>query len=137
MINCDTEGNLHGILVGREVLPDGILYASQESHYSVFKAARMYRMDCMKIVTLHTGEIDCNDFKAKLLLHKDKPAIVNVIIGKFLYLYCPSSLALFFYFANVHSYRQNFAGTTVKGAVDDLDLVIKTLEDTGYSRDKF
>ncbi|XLR44510.1 hypothetical protein S83_029170 [Arachis hypogaea] len=108
MINCDTEGNLHGILVGREVLPDGILYASQESHYSVFKAARMYRMDCMKIVTLHTGEIDCNDFKAKLLLHKDKPAIVNVIIG-----------------------------TTVKGAVDDLDLVIKTLEDTGYSRDKF
>ncbi|XLT12364.1 hypothetical protein HN51_058054 [Arachis hypogaea] len=135
MTNCGTEGNLHGILVGlvlsltlfnilqiwkehdyivkydicrREVLPDGILYASQESHYSVFKAARMYRMDCVKIATLHTGEIDCNDFKAKLLLHKDKPAIVNVNIG-----------------------------TTVKGAVDDLDLVIKTLEDIGFSRDKF
>ncbi|MED6133949.1 hypothetical protein PIB30_032882, partial [Stylosanthes scabra] len=80
MTNCGTEGNLHGILIGREVLPDGILYASQESHYSVFKAARMYRMDCVKIATLHTGEIDCNDFKAKLLLHKDKPAIVNVNI---------------------------------------------------------
>ncbi|KAL6962439.1 histidine decarboxylase [Sarracenia purpurea var. burkii] len=31
--NCGTEGNLHGILVGREVFPDGILYASRESHY--------------------------------------------------------------------------------------------------------
>ena len=37
--NCGTEGNLHGILVGRENLPDGILYASRESHYSVFKCA--------------------------------------------------------------------------------------------------
>ena len=43
--NCGTEGNLHGILVGREVLPDGVLYSSRETHYSVPKAARMYRMD--------------------------------------------------------------------------------------------
>lgn len=46
---CGTEGNLHGILVGRENLPDGVLYASQESHYSVFKAARMYRMPSEKV----------------------------------------------------------------------------------------
>ncbi|ESW31054.1 hypothetical protein PHAVU_002G204900 [Phaseolus vulgaris] len=106
--NCGTEGNLHGILVGREVFPDGILYASEESHYSVFKAARMYRMECVKIDTLCSGEIDCDDFKAKLLCHKDKPAIVNVNIG-----------------------------TTVKGAVDDLDLVIKKIEEAGFSRDSF
>ncbi|KAK7412107.1 hypothetical protein VNO78_03554 [Psophocarpus tetragonolobus] len=106
--NCGTEGNLHGILVGREVFPDGILYASRESHYSVFKAARMYRMECKKIDTLWSGEIDCDDFKAKLLSHQDKPAIVNVNIG-----------------------------TTVKGAVDDLDLVIKKLEEAGFSHDRF
>lgn len=47
--NCGTEGNLHGILVGRENLPDGVLYASRETHYSVFKAARMYRMDAEKV----------------------------------------------------------------------------------------
>lgn len=47
--NCGTEGNLHGILVGRENFPDGILYASRETHYSVFKAARMYRMDSEKV----------------------------------------------------------------------------------------
>ncbi|KAK6115055.1 hypothetical protein DH2020_007324 [Rehmannia glutinosa] len=103
--NCGTEGNLHGILVGREVFPDGILYASKESHYSVFKAARMYRMECEKVATLVTGEIDCKDFKEKLLLNKDKPAIINVNIG-----------------------------TTVKGAVDDLDLVIQTLEESCESR---
>ncbi|XP_052188164.1 serine decarboxylase-like [Diospyros lotus] len=106
--NCGTEGNLHGILVGREVFPDGILYASRDSHYSVFKAARMYRMDCIKVGTLVTGEIDCTDFKAKLLPNKDKPAIINVNIG-----------------------------TTVKGAVDDLDLVIRILEECGFSQDRF
>ncbi|CAI9763964.1 unnamed protein product [Fraxinus pennsylvanica] len=106
--NCGTEGNLHGILVGREMLPDGILYASKASHYSVFKAARMYRMECVKVATLVTGEIDCTDFKTKLLTNKDKPAIINANIG-----------------------------TTVKGAVDDLDLVIQTLEECGFSHDRF
>ncbi|CAA6660522.1 unnamed protein product [Spirodela intermedia] len=101
--NCGTEGNLHGILIGREVFPDGVLYASRESHYSVFKAARMYRMDCVKVKTLVSGEIDCSDFQAKLIENQEKPAIVNVNIG-----------------------------TTVKGAVDDLDLVIKLLEESGF-----
>ncbi|KAG0451954.1 hypothetical protein HPP92_025965 [Vanilla planifolia] len=102
--NCGTEGNLHGILVGREVFPEGILYASRESHYSVFKAARMYRMECIKVGTLISGEIDCADFETKLLINKEKPAIVNVNIG-----------------------------TTVKGAVDDLDMVIETLQKCGFS----
>lgn len=68
-------------LCRREVFPDGILYASRETHYSVFKAARMYRMECVKVDTLVSGEIDCADFKVKLLAHKDKPAIINVNIG--------------------------------------------------------
>ncbi|GMH17104.1 hypothetical protein Nepgr_018945 [Nepenthes gracilis] len=106
--NCGTEGNLHGILVGREVFPDGILYASKESHYSVFKAARMYRMECIKVETLVSGEIDCADFRVNLLNNKDRAAIINVNIG-----------------------------TTVKGAVDDLDLVIQTLEECGFSHDRF
>ncbi|KAL4182720.1 hypothetical protein AMTRI_Chr11g94560 [Amborella trichopoda] len=103
-----TEGNFHGILVGRELLPHGILYASKESHYSVFKAARMYQMNFVIVNALVSGEIDCIDFRAKLLQNKDKPAIINVNIG-----------------------------TTVKGAVDDLDLVIKILEETGFNHDRF
>ena len=66
------------------MFPDGILYASQDSHYSIFKAARMYRMEVVEVGSLVHGEIDCTDFKAKLLANKHKPAIVNVNIGLFL-----------------------------------------------------
>ncbi|KAI3436035.1 hypothetical protein D9Q98_002092 [Chlorella vulgaris] len=106
--NCGTEGNLHGILVGREVLPDGILYASRETHYSIFKAARMYRMDSEKIATLESGEIDYDELRAQLTANCARPAIINVNIG-----------------------------TTVKGAVDDLDRVLQILKDTGYNEDRF
>ncbi|XP_020979715.1 serine decarboxylase-like [Arachis ipaensis] len=103
-----TESNLHAILLGREKFPDGILYTSQDSHYSIFKIARMYRMQCVKVGTLVSGEIDCAELKASLLAHKDHPAIINLNIG-----------------------------TTMKGAVDDIDLVIQTLEKNGFSRDRF
>ncbi|CAL5229647.1 g13012 [Coccomyxa viridis] len=106
--NCGTEGNLHGILVGRENLPDGILYASHETHYSVFKAARMYRMDSVKVKTLKSGEIDYDHFREVLVTNRARPAIVNVNCG-----------------------------TTVKGAVDDLDRVLQILRDCGYNEDRF
>lgn len=124
------------------MFPDGILYASRESHYSVFKAARMYRMECVKVGTLVTGEIDCGDFKSHLLASKDKPAIINVNIGTY-----SSPLAGYCLYQplcqSTHQdlplieYHLCIAGTTVKGAVDDLDLVIQTLEDCGFSHDKF
>lgn len=41
----------------------------------------MYRMKCMKVNTLVTGEIDCANLKTLLLAHKDKPAIINLNIG--------------------------------------------------------
>ncbi|EIE21592.1 serine decarboxylase [Coccomyxa subellipsoidea C-169] len=104
--NCGTEGNLHGILVGRENLPDGILYASHETHYSVFKAARMYRMDSLD--TLETGEMDYDHLRSVLAANSARPAILNVNCG-----------------------------TTVKGAVDDLDRVLDILRETGYSEDRF
>ena len=42
---CGTEGNLYGMLLARETLPDGIVYTSSETHYSVFKAAHYYRQE--------------------------------------------------------------------------------------------
>ncbi|XP_031121719.1 histidine decarboxylase-like [Ipomoea triloba] len=106
--NGGTEGNLHGILLGREVFPDGILYASKESHYSVFKAARMYRMEFECINAMVNGEMEYGDLRSKLLLNKGKPAIINVTIG-----------------------------TTFKGAMDNIDVIIQTLEECGYSQDEF
>ncbi|CAH9074323.1 unnamed protein product [Cuscuta epithymum] len=102
--NGGTEGNLHGILLGREVFPNGILYASKESHYSIFKAAQMYRMEFEGINAMVDGEMDYADLKLKLLQNKGKPAIINATIG-----------------------------TTFKGAMDNLDIIIETLEECGYS----
>ncbi|XP_027364700.1 serine decarboxylase 1-like [Abrus precatorius] len=102
-----TEGNLHGILLGREKFSDGILYTSQDSHYSIFKIARMYKMQCVKVGTLVSGEIDYTDLKSQLA-HKDKPAIINLNIG-----------------------------TTMKGAIDDIDHVLQTLDESGFHRDRF
>ena len=106
--NCGTEGNLHGILVGRENLPDAVLYASAETHYSVFKAARMYRMDAERVATLPSGEIDVEDFAEALKRNKGRPAVVVVNVG-----------------------------TTVRGAVDDLDAVLLELSKAGLSEEQF
>ncbi|KAK7279850.1 hypothetical protein RJT34_24909 [Clitoria ternatea] len=103
-----TEGNLHGLLVGREQFPDGILYTSQDSHYSIFKIARMYRMKCVKVNSLVSGEIDCVHLKTLLLAHKHNPAIINLNIG-----------------------------TTMKGGIDNLDLVIEVLKECDFTRDRF
>ena len=103
-----TEGNLHGILLARECHPDGILYTSKETHYSVFKAARYYRMDSRIIPTLPTGEINYNLLAKELDKNRDHPAIINVNIG-----------------------------TTVKGAVDNLDRVLDILQRLRIPRKRF
>ena len=68
----------------------------------------MYRMKAHKVRSLVTGEMDCEHLKELLEKNKAKPAIVNVNIG-----------------------------TTVKGAIDDLDEVIKILQEVGYTQDRF
>lgn len=69
------------IVYRREKFPDGIMYTSQDSHYSILKIARMYRMQCIKVGTLVSGEIDCTDLKILLLANQNKPAIINLNIG--------------------------------------------------------
>lgn len=103
-----TEGNLHGILLARECHPDGILYTSQETHYSIFKAARYYRMQCEAIPTLPMGEIDYEQLARRLEQNRDKPAIINVNIG-----------------------------TTVKGAVDNLDRILDILQSLNFPEDQY
>lgn len=106
--NCGTEGNLHGILVGRENHPDGILICSKESHYSVMKAARMYRMDAKEIPTQTTGEMDYVILREELQKIYPRHVILNLNIG-----------------------------TTVKGAVDNIDEVLKVLKEVGYTDEMF
>lgn len=105
---CGTEGNLHGILLARECHPDGILYSSKETHYSIFKAARYYRMDAKAIPTLPMGEIDYDILAAEIDKNRDRPVIINVNIG-----------------------------TTVKGAVDNLDRILRILNNLNIPRERF
>lgn len=105
---CGTEGNLHGILLARECHPDGILYSSRETHYSIFKAARYYRMDAKAIPTLPMGEIDYDALATEIAANRDRPVIINVNIG-----------------------------TTVKGAVDNLDRILRILKNLGIPRERY
>ena len=105
---CGTEGNLHGILLAREKLPDGVLYASRESHYSIFKAARYYRMDSESINSLPSGQINYEELQQRIAKNGDRPVIINVNIG-----------------------------TTVKGACDDLDRILRVLSFLDIPREKF
>eukprot|EP00007_Cunea_sp_BSH-02190019_P006569 CAMPEP_0174244180 /NCGR_PEP_ID=MMETSP0417-20130205/34362_1 /TAXON_ID=242541 /ORGANISM="Mayorella sp, Strain BSH-02190019" /LENGTH=601 /DNA_ID=CAMNT_0015323817 /DNA_START=35 /DNA_END=1837 /DNA_ORIENTATION=+ len=109
MTTCGTEGNLQGILLGREVLPpNAVLYSSREAHYSIFKAARFYCIESECIDTLWNGEIDYDHLEARLTAHADRPALINCNVG-----------------------------TTVKGAVDNLDRILEILTRTGYTEDRF
>lgn len=105
---CGTESNLHGILLARECHPDGILYSSKETHYSIFKAARYYRMDAKAIPTLPQGEIDYDVLEAEIEKNIDRDVIINVNIG-----------------------------TTVKGAVDNLDRILRILNNLNIPRERF
>jgi len=105
---CGTEGNLHAMLLARECHPTGVLYTSRETHYSIFKAARYYRMDHEAVPTLPMGEIDYDELGRRLAANRGRPAIINVNIG-----------------------------TTVKGAVDNLDRVLRVLSREGYRREDF
>ena len=67
--SCGTEGNLHGLLVGREVFPDG---PRSRTTPSSGRAARMYRVRCVKVGTLVSGEMDCDDFLPVRLVVNDR-----------------------------------------------------------------
>eukprot|EP00050_Salpingoeca_kvevrii_P014416 m.35919 g.35919 ORF g.35919 m.35919 type:complete len:419 (+) comp5751_c0_seq1:310-1566(+) len=105
---CGTEGNLLGVLYGRECHPEGVLYCSRETHYSVPKAAKLYRIPLELIDSQVGGQINYEHLKERLTANKDKPAIVSIN-----------------------------AGTTVKGAVDDMHRVMDILAEVGIPREKY
>jgi histidine decarboxylase len=74
-----TEGNMEGLLLGREKYSDGILYFSNDTHYSIEKISNILRMPKILVPSLKTGEIDYEQFEK--LLVKDKPVIMNVNCG--------------------------------------------------------
>jgi histidine decarboxylase len=89
-----TEGNMYGLYMARELFPDGIVYYSEDTHYSVSKNLHVLKMRSIMIKSQKSGEIDYEDLFETIRIHRDVPPII---------------------FANI--------GTTMKQAVDDVERI--------------
>ncbi len=97
-----TEGNMYGLYLARELHPEGMLYFSEEAHYSILKIARILNMPHTTVKRQHDGEIDYEDLRYMLTVHRDRPAIILATIG-----------------------------TTMRGAVDDIPAIRQIIGDLG------
>ncbi len=100
-----SEGNMYGIFLGRELYPDGVVYYSEDTHYSVNKILRCLHIRNIMIKSDPDGRIDLEDLRETIKIHRDVPPIV---------------------FANV--------GTTMKGAVDDIAGIRQIFQDLAIQR---
>ncbi len=95
-----TEGNLYGIFLGRELFPGGVVYYSEDTHYSVNKILRCLQVRNIMIKSDPDGRMDLDDLRETLKIHRDVPPII---------------------FANI--------GTTMKGAIDDVAGIRRIFDD--------
>ena len=98
--NGGTEGNMYGFYLARELYPEGIVYFSEDTHYSVSKILRLLKSKSIMIKSQDNGEVDYDDLRETIRIHRDTPPII---------------------FANI--------GTTMKGAVDNLDTINGILDE--------
>ena len=103
--NGGTEGNLYGMYLARELYPDGIVYFSRDSHYSVAKNLHFLGMRNIMIRSQDNGEIDYDDLAETIRIRRDAPPII---------------------FANI--------GTTMKEGRDDIARIRAMLEDLAIER---
>lgn len=76
-----TEGNMYGMYVARELLPDGIVYYSEATHYSAIKIMRVLGLRHITIRAQTSGAIDCDDLYETLRIHRDAPPIIFANVG--------------------------------------------------------
>ena len=102
-----TEGNLWGIYLGREMLPNAVLLHGADAHYSIPKAGRILRIPAIQVASLPNGEIDLADFAEHLATLKGREVIVALTCG-----------------------------TTMKGAHDDIIGALSALKSAGYDQSR-
>ncbi len=100
-----TEGNMYGLYMARELHPNGVVYFSQDTHYSILKIMQVLNMRNIMIKSQENGEIDYEDLHETIRINRDVPVIIMANIG-----------------------------TTMKGAVDDLVKVREILRDLVINR---
>ena len=100
-----TEGNLYGLYLGRELFRDGVVYYSEHTHYSAAKIVRVLGARNIMIRGQENGEMDYEDLRETLKIHRDVPPII---------------------LANI--------GTTMHGAIDDLEKIHAILKELAIAR---
>lgn len=103
--NGGTEGNHYGLFLARELFPDGIVYYSQDAHYSIDKILRCLNLHNIMIRSNPDGRMDLADLREALRIHRAVPAIVCATVG-----------------------------TTMKGAVDDMAGIRYIFKELALSR---
>lgn len=76
-----TEGNIFGLLSARNRYPDGIVYYSDESHYSIKKSVYLLNMSSCIIETNDKGEIDYKHLSMEISKNIYVPPIIVANIG--------------------------------------------------------
>ena len=92
--NGGTEGNHYGLFLARELYPGGVVYYSQDAHYSIGKVLRCLGLSSIMVRSLPDGRMDLDDLRETLRIHCSVPPIVCATVG-----------------------------TTMKGAVDDIAAI--------------
>ena len=95
-----TEGNMYGLYLARELFPNAMFYFSEDTHYSVLKNVRVLNARYIMIKRQENGELDYQDLYDMIRVHRDLPAVIMANIG-----------------------------TTVRGAVDDIERLKAILQD--------
>ncbi len=106
--NGGTEGNMFGCYLGRELFPDGTLYYSKDTHYSVAKIVKLLRIKSRVVESQPNGEMDYDDLMRKIAADDERHPII---------------------FANI--------GTTVRGAVDNIAIIQQRLKEAGIAREDY
>jgi histidine decarboxylase len=102
-----TEGNIWGIYLGREALPDAVLLHSADAHYSIAKAARIQRIEAVEVASNPAGEIDLAALATTVAGLNGRPVILVLTCG-----------------------------TTMKGAHDNIAGALAVLDAAGLGPDR-
>lgn len=79
--NGGSEGNLYALYLARELYPQGMVYYSEATHYSVQKNIHLLNMDSIVIRSNEKGEMDYEDLGETIQWHRHRPAIILANIG--------------------------------------------------------
>ena len=66
---------MYGLYLGRELYPKGVVYFSQDTHYSILKILHVLNVRNIMIKSQDNGEIDYDDLYETIRIHRDVPVI--------------------------------------------------------------